>query len=121
MAVNLKPYVYKKGGDPALDQDFAAGKDYGWVRPGQTAVFWKNGLRWYAVPLTQVQRIFRRVEPVYGKLCCGGRSFIMEYLVIIRKDGSELELYIGDDMEKKAAALLNFLKQSHPELAFGKP
>ena len=24
MAVNLKPYVYKKGGDPALDQDFAA-------------------------------------------------------------------------------------------------
>ena len=61
MAVNLKPYVYKKGGDPALDQDFAAGKDYGWVRPGQTAVFWKNGLRWYAVPLTQVQRIFRRV------------------------------------------------------------
>ena len=45
----------------------------------------------------------------------------MEYLVIIRKDGSELELYIGDDMEKKAAALLDFLKQSHPELAFGKP
>ena len=45
----------------------------------------------------------------------------MEYLVIIRKDGSELELYIGDDMEKKAVALLDFLKQTHPELAFGKP
>ena len=110
MAVNLKPYVYKKGGDPALDQDFAAGKDYGWVRPGQTAVFWKNGLRWYAVPLTQVQRIFRRVEPVYGKLCCGGNSFIMEKLVLILKNGTELELYIGDDIEKKAAALLEFLQ-----------
>ena len=121
MAVNLKPYVYKKGGDPALDQDFAAGKDYGWVRPGQTAVFWKNGLRWYAVPLTQVQRIFRRVEPVYGKLCCGGNSFIMEKLVLILNDGTELELYIGDDIEKKAAALLEFLQNSHPEIAFGKP
>ena len=121
MAVNLKPYVYKKGGDPALDQDFAAGKDYGWVRPGQTAVFWKNGLRWYAVPLTQVQRIFRRVEPVYGKLCCGGNSFIMEKLVLILKNGTELELYIGDDIEKKAAALLEFLQTGHPEIAFGKP
>ena len=121
MAVNLKPYVYKKGGDPALDQDFAAGKDYGWVRPGQTAVFWKNGLRWYAVPLTQVQRIFRRVEPVYGKLCCGGNSFIMEKLVLILKNGTELELYIGDDIDKKAAALLEFLQTGHPEIAFGKP
>lgn len=121
MPTNLKPYVFKKGMNPALDAQFSAAVDYGWVKPGQTAVFWKTGLRWYVISLSEVERIFRRVVPVYGKLCCGGRSFIMEYLVIIRKDGSELELYIGDDMEKKAAALLNFLKQSHPELAFGKP
>ena len=121
MAVNLKPYVYKKGTNPGLDEEFAAASDYGWVRPGQAAVFWRNGLRWYAVALSEVQRIFRRVEPVYGKLCCGGNSFIMEKLVLILKDGTELELYIGDDIEKKAAALLEFLKQSHPELAFGKP
>ena len=121
MAANLKPYVYKKGTDPALDAQFSAAKDYGWVKPGQTAVFWKTGLHWYAISLSEVERIFRRVVPVYGKLCCGGHSFIMEYLVIIRKDGTELELYIGDDMEKKAIALLDFLKQSHPELAYGKP
>ena len=121
MAVNLKQYVYKKKETPALDAEFAAGQDYGWVRPGQTAVFWKNGLRWHAVPLTQVQRIFRRVEPVYGKLCCGGNSFIMEKLVLILKNGTELELYIGDDIEKKAAALLEFLQTGHPEIAFGKP
>ena len=121
MSANLKPYVYKKGVDPDLDAQFSAAGAYGWVKPGQTAVFWKTGLRWYVISLSEVERIFRRVVPVYGKLCCGGRSFIMEYLVIIRKDGSELELYIGDDMEKKAAALLDFLKQSHPELAFGKP
>ena len=120
MATNLKPYVYKKGMNPDLDAQFSAAKDYGWGKPGQTAVFWKTGLRWDAISLSEAERIFRRVVPVYGKLCCGGRSFIMEYLVIIRKDGGELELYIGDDMEKKAAALLDFLKQSHPELAFGK-
>ena len=121
MAVHLKPYVYKKKETPALDAEFAAGQDYGWVRPGQTAIFWKNGLRWHVVPLSQVQRIFRRVEPVYGKLCCGGNSFIMEKLVLILKDGTELELYIGDDIEKKAAALLEFLQTGHPEITFGKP
>lgn len=121
MAVNLKPYVYKKGVIPALDGEFTAAQDYGWVRPGQTAVFWRAGLRWHAVPLSQVQRIFRRVEPVYGKLCCGGHSFIMERLVLILNDGTELDLYIGDDMEKKAAALLDVLKDAHPEIRFGKP
>ena len=102
MAVNLKPYIFKKRTNPTLDAEFAAGTDYGWVRPGQTA-------------------IFRLVEPVYGKLCCGGNSFIMEKLVLILKDGTELELYIGDDIEKKAAALLDFLKDTHPEILFGKP
>ena len=121
MAVNMKPYVYKKGTNPALDGEFAAGQDYGWVRPGKTAVFWRSGLRWCAVALSDVQRIFRRVEPVYGKLCCGGNSFIMEKLVLILKDGEELELYIGDDIEKKAAALLEYLKDTHPEILFGKP
>ena len=121
MSANLKPYVYKKGVDPALDAQFSAAGAYGWVKPGQTAVFWKTGLRWYVISLSQVERIFRRVVPVHGKLCCGGNCFLMEYLVIVRKDGGELELYIGDDIQKKAAALLEFLKQSHPELAFGKP
>ena len=121
MAVNKKAYIYKKGSSPALDEELAAGQDYGWVRPGKTAIFWRSGLHWCAVPLSDVQRIFRRVEPVYGKLCCGGNSFIMEKLVLILKDGTELELYIGDDMEKKAAALLEFLKEGHPEILFGKP
>ena len=76
MPTNLKPYVFKKGMNPALDAQFSAAVDYGWVKPGQTAVFWKTGLRWYVISLSEVERIFRRVVPVYGKLCCGGRSFI---------------------------------------------
>ena len=121
MAVNLKPYIYKKKVNPGLDAEFAGGQDYGWVRPGQNVIFWRAGLHWYVVELSQVQRIFRRVEPVIGKLCCGRNSFIIERLVLILLDGTELELYIGDDMEKKAAALLAFLKEGHPEIAFGKP
>ena len=106
MAVNLKPYVYKKKENAALDADFAAGKDYGWVRAGQDNIFWRSGLHWHVAAMTQVQRIFRRVEPVYGKICCGGNSFIMEKLVLILKDGT---------------ALLDNLKEAHPEILFGKP
>lgn len=121
MSVNLKPYVYKKGENPALDQEFANAEAYGLVKPGQTAVFWRAGLRWHVVSLEQVQRIFRRVEPVYGKLCCGGHSFIIERLVLLLKDGTELDLYIGDDMERQAAALLDSIQTAHPEILYGKP
>ncbi|MGM9585219.1 MAG: hypothetical protein ACI3V1_06700 [Faecousia sp.] len=121
MSVNLKPYVYKKGENPALDEEFSGAEDYGQIRPGKTAVFWRSALRWHVVSLSEVQRIFRRVVPVYGKLCCGGHSFIMERLVLILKDGTELDLYIGDDMEPKAAALLKTLQDAHPEILFGKP
>ena len=119
MAVNLKPYVYKKKENAALDADFAAGKDYGWVRAGQDNIFWRSGLHWHVAAMTQVQRIFRRVEPVYGKLCCGGNSFIIERLVLVLADGTEVDIYIGDDVEPQAKTLLQALQDAHPELQYG--
>ena len=71
------------------------------------------------MPLANVQRIFRRVEPVYGKLCCGGHSFIIERLVLVLTDGTEVEIYIGDDVEPQAKALLQALQDTHPELQYG--
>jgi len=67
--VNMKPYVYVKGQNPALDAEFSETAAYGKVKPGKSAVFWKSGLRWYVMPMSDIQRIFRRVEPVIGKLC----------------------------------------------------
>ena len=118
--VNYKPYRYVKGENPAVDADFAAASLYEKIRPGKDGIFWKSGLRWYRIPLTNVQRIFRRVEPVYGRLCCGGRSFIIEWLVLVLNDGSELVLHIGDDVPKSAEALLQRLQNQHPQLQYGK-
>lgn len=117
---NHKQYLYQKGSDPALDADFAAASLYGKVKPGKQALFWRFGLRWYSLPLEHVQRIFRRVEPVYGKLCCGGQSFIIEWLVLLLKDGTEVVVHIGDDVKKDAEALLQALKEVHPEIQYGK-
>ena len=117
---NHKQYLYTKGLDPVLDGDFLAAETYGKVKPGKRAVFWKSGFRWYYMPLENVRQIFRRVEPVYGKLCCGGRSFLIEWLVLILHDGSEVVLHIGDDVKKQAESLLLWLKNAHPQIKFGK-
>ena len=74
---------------------------------------------WYVVSLAEVQRIFRRVEQVVGRLCCGGQNFVIERLVLILKDGSEVVIHIGDDVQPAAEALLQALKDTHPELEYG--
>lgn len=69
MAASLKQYADSKGTDAALNADFAEATRYRNVKPGKQAVFWKSVLRWCKLPVSEIQRIFRRVEPVYGKLC----------------------------------------------------
>lgn len=120
MTVDLKPYVYTKGTDAALDGEFSAASAYGKVKPGKTAVFWKSGLRWYAIALTEVQRIFRRVERMHIRACGGGRPFVSEWLVLVLQNDAELLIHITDNDEKKAETLLQALKDMHPEMAYGK-
>lgn len=120
MAVNLKQYAYSKGADAALDAQFESAVRYARIRLGQTHIFWKAGLRWYCIPIAAAQRIFRRQMPVRTKLCCGGANFTVEWLVLLLSDGSELEMYMGDDVQTKAEALLNSMKAAYPQLKYGK-
>lgn len=120
MAANEKRYGYSKGVNPSIDADFVSAHSFGKVKAGQQAIFWKQGLRWYVVSMENIQRIFRRVEPVYGKLCCGGRSYFIERLVLVFHNGEELVIHIGDDVAKEAQALLVWLQKQHPDLQYGK-
>lgn len=122
---NLKAYRYAKGTDETLDQDFSAAKAYGRVKLGNTAIFWKVAFHWYALPLDQVRQVYRRVENVYGKLCCGSASYDIQSMVLVLKDGTELELVIGSNeignaVKKEAEKLLQAMQQAHPELKYGK-
>lgn len=117
---NYKPYAYTKGNDPARDAEFAAAEVYSKVKPGEKSIFWKSGFRWYSMPYENVKRIFRRIEVVHGKLCCGGHTFVIEWLVLVLKDDTEVVIHIGDDVKVKAEALLEALKDAHPEIKYGK-
>ena len=80
MLMNLKPWLCS---DPGQEFDSAA--QFGNLRLGEKRLFWKSGLRRYAVELSAVRRVWRQEENVYGKLCCGGRSYVIHRLVPVRK------------------------------------
>ena len=115
MLMNLKQWLCEYKG-PEYDHALPFGN----VRLGGKRLFWKNGLKLYRVELDTVRRAYRQEESVYGRLCCGGRSFIIEWLVLVRSDGSELVLHIGDDVKKQAEALLEGVKHLHPQIQYGK-
>jgi len=118
---DLKRYRYSPGENPVLDNEFEKAVRYEKIKLGTTHLFWKPLFRWHIIPITQAQRIFRRAQHVQGRLCCGGRNFRIEWLVLILADGSELEIHIGDDVERKAAALMESLQSAYPKILYGKP
>ena len=121
MAIDLKAYRYIAKEDAALDAEFASAVRYENVKLGTSHLFWKPMFRWHVIPISQASRIFRRIQDVHGRLCCGGRNFRIEWLVMVLDNGKELEIHIGDDVESKAKALLEALQADHPTIAYRKP
>ncbi len=117
---HYKPYHYVKGRDEALDQAFAGAEAFGKVRVAAEGLFWRSGLRRYYIPLEGIRRIHRRVEISEGRLCAGGRTYIIEWLVLILPEGEELVIPICDNDRKTAEALMEALKERHPEIPYGK-
>ncbi len=120
MAMDMTAYRYAKRADPAVDGDFSAAPAFSKVKVGRKNLFWKHGLRWYTLDFDRVQRVYRQAEAVYGRLCAGGKSYFIQRLVVIQKDGTALTIHIGDDVKKEAEALYACLQECRPELAFGK-
>ena len=120
-----KEFTYTRGKSSQLDADFEAAVSYGKTKLGTNHIFWKAGLRWYAVPLSRVRRAYRQVEYVYGKLCCGGSSFDIQRLMLMLEDGTSLTLVIGDNqigdhIKRQAEALFLALQSAHPHIQYEK-
>lgn len=120
MRVYPKEYLYTGGKDAALDAAFETARLCGKVKLGKDALFFKVGFKWYAVPFSHVRRIFRRVDMVYGKICCGGRTYDVQLLVLVLADKREVEIHIGDDMSAQAEALYADIQAAQPQLEYGK-
>lgn len=116
----LKNYLYTRGVDEVLDREFEQGVAKGKVKLGENTIFWKKGLRWYGVKIEQVERIYRRVEEVKSKLCCGSANFDIQKLMLQLKGGGELAVLISEGDVKAAESLYKLLQEKHPQLQYGK-
>ena len=116
MLMNLKPWLCP---DPGTEYDSA--QPLGNVRLGDKRLFWKSGMKLYAIDLAAVRRVWRQEENVYGKLCCGGRSYVIHRLVVLTDSGRQLTVHIGDDAKSAAVELLRVIQERFPHIAIGKP
>lgn len=116
----MKQYLYTREPNTPQNNEFVNASTYGKVKISPNYIFWKKGFKWYCTELGKIQRIYRRVEHVYGKLCGGGDTYDIERLMLVFKNGENLEIVIGDRMAKDAIALMEHLKNSNPEIQYGK-
>ena len=93
---------------------------FGNLRLSTKRLFWKSGMKLCALEMDTVRRVWRQEENVYGKLCCGGRSYVIHRLALRLEDGKELTLHIGDDEKAAAEALLQLIAERFPHIAIGK-
>lgn len=114
-------FGYRRGEDGNVDREFKMASGYGKVKLGQEYIFWKKGFTWSMLELSSIKRIYRKIEGVDTKMCCGNVNFDIQKLVFLLRDGNGFEVLIGEGMLKEADALYRKLKDEHPEIQYGKP
>ena len=116
----MKVAGYKKNVVPELDQEFLKARCFGKVKLGTNHIFWKKMVAWSYAAFADVCRVYRRVEAVDTKMCCGSVNFDIQKLVLAFADGTETELVVGEGTPKEAEQLFAAIQELHPELSFGK-
>ena len=112
--------TYKSNLSPSVTHDFENADQYGKVKLGTDYLFWKKSFSWQYVPITDIKRVYRRVEAVDTKVCCCNVNFDIQKLIVELKDETVCELLIGEGIASEAEALFSSFKKQRPELSFGK-
>ena len=118
--MHFYPVTDVKVEDGQLEGEYKAAREIGKIRMGELRLFFKSGLRTYYIPYHDVGRLFRRVQAVPAKLCCGKGDFEIENLVICDREGKELA-QIQLPGTKAARILMKELEERVPEAEIGCP
>lgn len=117
----MKDYSYQKRQNAGMDNDFQQSMQYGKIKLGQEYLFWRKNLKWNVISLSDIQRAYRRVEEVTARTCCASSDFSIHKLLLTLKNGSILELMIGDDFHRREPErLMEQLHSTRPEIILGK-
>ena len=102
-----------------LGAEYAAARQIGKLRVGELNLFVRAGRRKYYIPYNSVRRVFRRVQLIPAKMCCGKGDFELENLVVCGDEGEMCQVQLPGT--RAALAVMEELKRRIPDADFGKP
>jgi hypothetical protein len=107
--------------DAILSADFRAAEKVGPFWVGQTAFYYRDGLKKRFIPLADIDRVFTRVEPVPTHCCCCSMNFDIYRLVVCSKGRELADIRTEDEkLVEKTQALLR-ARKADIELGYTKP
>ena len=111
------PLTDERCNDAALQNEYKTGREIGVIRLGESVLFFRVKLKTYYVPYAGITRVFRRVQLVPARMCCGRGNLSVENLVICGKDEAEIaQIQLPGD--RAAKALIEELKIRIPDIPF---
>ena len=102
-----------------LEKDYRNAREIGIIRLGDSCLFFRNKLRIYYIPYTDIRRCFRRVMLVRASLCCGKGNLEVENLVICTDKGEAAQIQLPGT--RAAKILIDEVKQKAPDAKFTRP
>lgn len=98
--------------DDAVSAEYRQSRAVGNVRAGAKHLFFRAGLRLYAVAWPEIARCYRRVMRVPMKMCCGSGSLDVEYLVVEGASGELASIQLPGS--RAARALMELIRETAP-------
>ena len=105
--------------DVDLKTDYDGGRAIGNVQLGNTYLFFKDKRKLYYIPYADVTRVFRRVQLVQTKMCCGKGNLEVENLVICTEAGEIAQIQLPG--ARAGVILLEEVAKRAPHVQVGKP
>ena len=104
--------------DAVLNSDYAAGRAIGNVQLGNTCLFFKVKRKVYYIPYADITRVFRRVQLVQTKMCCGKGNLEVENLVVCTEAGEAAQIQLPGS--RAGVILLEEVAKRAPHVKIGK-
>lgn len=118
--MTYNPLTEARIDDAVLRNEYRSGRAIGVIRLGESVLFFRAKLKTYYVPYSGITRVFRRVQLVPARMCCGRGDLSIENLVICGRDETEIaQIQLPGDRAGKA--LIEELKVRIPDIPFTCP
>ena len=113
------PLTATVAADAALNAEYNAGRAVGNVQLGNEYLFFKVKRKTYYIAYSEITRVFRRVQLVQTKMCCGKGNLELENLVICGEAGELAQVQLPGARAGKI--LLEEIPKKAPHVQIGKP